>query len=98
MPPKPGDFKGSTYTRSTALIKARPLKLKEKVTELSRQTDPPSQVQLRQLTGYATECRSKKADFERNLARVINLEGDEAIADTVLSCDQDEIESQISLT
>lgn len=91
MAPKVSDFKASLYTRLTALTKARFDKIKTQVEELSTQKELLTPAQLKSLTTLSNEIKKKKADFDANLQRALNLTDDEAITDEVLVDDQDSI-------
>lgn len=91
MAPKASDFKSALYTRLTALTKARFDKIKTKVEELATQKELLTPAQLKSLTTLSNEIKKKKADFDANLQRALNLTDEEAIDDDVLAEDQDNI-------
>lgn len=96
MPPKTGDFKSTIYIRSTALIKSRFEKLKENVDKLAAEEEPLTPVGIKRLQTYSSELKKKRQDFENNLQRVLALEFEDAVDDSTLSKDQDDIEELFS--
>jgi hypothetical protein len=92
-PSRHTDLKPETYNRLTTIIKTRLNTIKNAVEQIHQQVEPLSSVQINALKVHLSDSNKKKTDFEANLNRVLNYDGEDALAIEVLAQDQDEIDN-----
>lgn len=86
-------IKYSTYEYSTTLTLNRFAKILEQVKELAQLPPPLTKVQIRTLSAFESELKAKKADFELNLIRVFEHVASEEIDVTVITEQDDKVQS-----
>lgn len=86
-------IKYSTYERSTTLVIKRFEKIVSTIHDLGKLPGPLTQVQLRSLTAFLSELKTKRADFESNVKRVFEHLSDEEVDLNVVTGHDDKIQS-----
>lgn len=86
-------IKYSTYERATSLTIKRFEKILSATNDLGKLPPPLTAVQLRTLSAYLNELKTKKADFESNVRRVFEHLSEEEVDINVVTNHDDQIQS-----